>query len=82
VKLLGYKRPDGKVGVRNHVIILPSVTCSSEVANTIARKVKGTISIPHPHGCAQLPFDAEQTSRTLIGARTLMALSAGLKRGC
>jgi len=67
VKLLGYKRPDGKVGVRNHVIILPSVTCSSEVANTIARKVKGTISIPHPHGCAQLPFDAEQTSRTLIG---------------
>ena len=67
MKLLGYKRPDGKVGVRNHVIILPSVTCSSEVANAIARKVKGTISIPHPHGCAQLPFDAEQTSRTLIG---------------
>lgn len=67
MKLLGYRRPDGKVGVRNHVIILPSVACSSEVANTIARKVKGAISIPHPHGCAQLPFDAEQTSRTLIG---------------
>ncbi len=67
MNFLGYRRPDGKVGVRNHVIILPSVACSSEVANTIARKVKGVISIPHPHGCAQLPFDAEQTSRTLIG---------------
>ena len=67
MKLLGYRRPDGKVGVRNHVIILPSVACSSEVGNAIARKVKDVISIFHPHGCAQLPFDAEQTSRTLIG---------------
>ncbi len=67
MNFLGFKRPDGKVGVRNHVIILPSVACSSEVCNTIARKVKGPISIPHPHGCAQLAFDAEQTSRTLIG---------------
>jgi len=64
---LGYKRPDGKVGVRNHVVILPSVACSSEVCNAIARKVKGTLSIPHQHGCAQLTFDAEQTARTLIG---------------
>jgi len=66
-KFLGYKRPDGKVGVRNHVVILPSVACSNEVCNAIARKVKGTISIPHQHGCAQLGFDAEQTARTLIG---------------
>ncbi len=67
MNFLGYKRPDGKVGVRNHVIILPSVVCSSEVCNAIARNVKGTISIPHPHGCAQLAFDAEQTEKTLIG---------------
>ena len=67
MNFLGYKRPDGKVGVRNHVVILPSVACSNEVCNAIARKVKGTISIPHQHGCAQLAFDAEQTARTLIG---------------
>ena len=67
MNFFGYKRPDGKVGVRNHVVILPSVACSSEVCNAIARKVKGTISIPHQHGCAQLAFDAEQTARTLIG---------------
>jgi len=67
MKFFGYKRPDGKVGVRNHVIILPSVVCASEVCNAIALNVKGTISILHPHGCAQLAFDAEQTARTLIG---------------
>lgn len=67
MKFLGFKRPDGKVGVRNHVIILPSVVCSSEVCDAIAKKVKGVISIPHPHGCAQLTHDAEQTARTLIG---------------
>ncbi|RPJ05350.1 MAG: altronate dehydratase [Deltaproteobacteria bacterium] len=63
----GYKRPDGRAGVRNHVIILPSVACSVEVGNAIARKVEGVIAISHPHGCAQLSFDAEQTERTLVG---------------
>ena len=67
MNFLGYKRPDGKIGVRNHVVIIPSVACANEVCNAIARKVKGTISIPHQHGCAQLTFDAEQTARTLIG---------------
>lgn len=67
MKFLGFKQPDGKIGVRNHVIILPSVVCSSEVCDAIAKKVKGVISIPHPHGCAQLTHDAEQTARTLIG---------------
>jgi len=67
MNFLGFKRADGKVGVRNHVVILPSVACANEVCNAIARKVAGTISIPHQHGCAQLAFDAEQTARTLAG---------------
>jgi len=67
MNFLGYKRPDGKVGVRNHVVILPSVVCASEVCGAIARNVKGTVAISHPHGCAELPFDAEQTARTLVG---------------
>jgi altronate dehydratase large subunit len=48
-------------------MILPSVACSVEVGNAIAQKVKGVIAISHPHGCAELPFDAEQTLRTLAG---------------
>ena len=67
MKFNGYRRPDGRIGIRNHVIILPSVACSVEVGNAIARKVKGVIAISHPHGCAELPFDAEQTLRTLAG---------------
>jgi len=67
VKFNGYRRPDGRIGIRNHVIILPSVACSVEVGNAIAQKVKGVIAISHPHGCAELPFDAEQTLRTLAG---------------
>ncbi|MBM4307490.1 MAG: altronate dehydratase [Deltaproteobacteria bacterium] len=67
MNFLGYKRLDGKVGVRNHVLIIPSVACANEICNAIALKMKGTVSIPHQHGCAQLAFDAEQTARTLIG---------------
>jgi altronate dehydratase large subunit len=67
LNFFGFKRPDGKVGVRNHVVILPTVACSSEVCNTIAQRVKGVVSLPHPHGCGQLAHDAEQTARTLIG---------------
>lgn len=67
VNFYGYRRPDGRVGIRNHVIILPSVACSVEVGNAIARKVKGVVAISHPHGCAELPFDAEQTLRTVVG---------------
>ena len=67
MKFLGIKRPDGKVGVRNQVVVLPSVVCASEVCNAIAQKVKGVISIPHTHGCTQLAHDAQQTARTLIG---------------
>ena len=63
----GYRQPDGRIGIRNQVIILPSVACSVEVGNAIARKVKGIIAISRPHGSAELPFDAEQTLRTLAG---------------
>ena len=67
MKFNGYRRPDGRIGIRNQVMILPSVACSVEVGNAIAQKVKGVIAISHPHGCAELPFDAEQTLRTLAG---------------
>jgi len=63
----GYMRRDGRVGVRNHVLILPSVACSAQVALNIASRVPGTVAIYHQHGCAQVGEDAEQTFRTLAG---------------
>lgn len=50
----GYRRPDGKVGIRNHVLILPSVVCANRVARGIAQAVSGAIwvgnigmAVPH-----------------------------------
>ena len=67
MKFLGYKRPDGSVGVRNHLLILPSTGCASTIANKIASQVDGAVVAFHNQGCAQLGEDKEQTYRTLVG---------------
>ena len=63
----GYSRPDGAVGVRNHIVVLPTVACSAHVASEIARRVPPSVAIPHQHGCAQIGEDAAMTFRTLAG---------------
>ena len=63
----GYRRPDGTIGIRNHVLILPTTVCASETASRISSLVKGTISVNHQHGCAQIGQDLERTFRTLAG---------------
>lgn len=62
----GYIRNDGQVGFRNHVLILPSVLCSSKVAEKVAQSVPGCAVARHNQGCAQLGEDFNQTRRTLI----------------
>jgi altronate dehydratase large subunit len=62
----GVERDDGSVGVRDHVLVLPTVICSHVVADRIAERVEGAVSTPHDHGCAQLGADDEQTRRTLL----------------
>lgn len=66
-KFLGYRRKDGKVGVRNHVLILPTITCATQTAQRITDLVHGTVSFVHQHGCAQVGIDYEQTFRTYVG---------------
>jgi Altronate dehydratase len=63
----GYRRPDGRVGVRNHVLILPTITCAAQAAHQITQLVAGTVSFIHQHGCAQVGVDYEQTFRTYAG---------------
>ena len=63
----GYERPDGKVGVRNYVLLLPTVVCSAHVTSSIERLVRGTVHIPNQYGCAQAGEDLEITFRTLVG---------------
>ncbi|MFD9625399.1 UxaA family hydrolase [Peribacillus muralis] len=66
-EFLGYRRPDGKVGVRNHVLILPTITCATQTAQRITELVQGTVTFIHQHGCAQVGVDYEQTFRTYVG---------------
>ncbi len=66
MKWYGYRRPDGSVGSRNYVAIIPSVTCANDVANAIAHEVQGTVVYLHHQGCCQLPPDLDRVTETLI----------------
>ncbi len=55
------------MGLRNHLLVLPTVACSCHVAGKIAEGVPGAVAISHQHGCAQIGEDAQVTFRTLAG---------------
>ncbi len=63
----GYRRPDGRVGIRNHVLILPCSLCASETARFIASQVPGSVYIPNQGGCALSKADLDITIRVLSG---------------
>ncbi len=62
---MGYERPDGSIGIRNHVAILPSVACVNGVAGMISRAVPEAISLCHGHGCGRGGEEAKRHARTL-----------------
>ncbi len=64
---LGYRRENGRVGVRNHVIILPLDDLSNAACEAVAHNIKGTMAIPHPYGRLQFGADLDLHFRTLIG---------------
>src|SRR5438094_10510416 len=66
-KFHGYRRDNGRVGVRNHVIILPVDDISNAAAEAVANNIKGTLAIPHPYGRLQFGADLDLHFRTLIG---------------
>ena len=65
---LGYRRENGRVGVRNHVIILPLDDLSNAAAEAVAHNIKGVLAIQHPYGRLQFGADLDLHFRTLIGA--------------
>jgi (2R)-sulfolactate sulfo-lyase subunit beta len=66
-KFWGFRRENGRVGVRNHVIILPVDDLSNAAAEAVAHNIKGTLAIPHPYGRLQFGADLDLHFRTLIG---------------
>jgi altronate dehydratase large subunit len=67
IKFWGYRRSNGQVGVRNHVLILPTITCATQTAQRVTELVQGTVSFIHPHGCGQIGSDFDQTFKTYVG---------------
>jgi (2R)-sulfolactate sulfo-lyase subunit beta len=68
MSLTGYRRPDGRVGVRNHLAIIPVDDLSNAVCENVAAVVPGTLALPHHYGRLQYGEDLELTFRTLIGS--------------
>lgn len=78
VTFMGFNRPDGKVGVRNEIWVIPTVGCVNNVATAVARQanvwlqneagegtVEEVVAFPHPYGCSQMGDDQEHTRKIL-----------------
>ena len=63
----GYRRENGRAGVRNHVVILPVDDISNAAAEMVGNNIKGTLAIPHSYGRLQFGADLELFFRTIIG---------------
>ncbi len=66
-KIMGYRRENRRVGVRNHVLILPLDDISNAACEAVANNIKGTIAIPHAYGRLQFGEDLELHFKTIIG---------------
>ncbi|MCB1511412.1 MAG: UxaA family hydrolase, partial [Hyphomicrobiaceae bacterium] len=64
---LGWRRENGRVGVRNHVVLLPLDDLSNAACEAVANNIKGTIALPHAYGRLQFGADLDLHFRTLIG---------------
>ncbi|KPV45087.1 UxaA family hydrolase [Alicyclobacillus ferrooxydans] len=65
--VMGYRRPNGAVGIRNHVVVIPVDDISNAAVEAVASKIPGTLALPHPYGRLQYGKDLELHFRTLIG---------------
>lgn len=84
MKLTGYRRANGSVGIRNYILVIPASVCASETASRIASHVEGAVSIPNQHGCCQIGADLMQTINTLknLGKNPNVAAVLVVGLGC
>src|SRR5215475_7900315 len=66
-QIWGYRRENGRVGIRNYVVILPLDDISNAACEAVAAHIRGTIALPHAYGRLQFGEDLELHFRTLIG---------------
>jgi len=66
-RLTGYRRPDGRVGIRNHVLVMSVDDLSNAVVESVAKAIPGVLALPHPYGRLQFGADLDLFFRTMIG---------------
>jgi len=66
-QVYGYRREDGRAGVRNHVVIMPVDDISNAAVEAVAHHVQGTLPLPHAYGRLQYGADLDLHFRTMIG---------------
>lgn len=82
--LNGRRRPSGAIGIRHHVLVIPSVLCAAQAAQEIAGSTAGAVAITHQHGCSQLGGDAHLTEQILsaLGTHPNVAGALVVSLGC
>ncbi|MBQ3726374.1 MAG: altronate dehydratase, partial [Selenomonadaceae bacterium] len=66
-KFYGYKRTEGRAGIRNHVLILPTCACGSETARIVASQVRGAVNIIFNTGCSDVQANTDMSQKILTG---------------
>ncbi len=67
MEFMGYQRSDGTVGIRNHVLILPTCACASESCRIVASQVQGSVNVINNSGCAEVKGNEDMTQKILTG---------------
>ncbi|MBQ2096139.1 MAG: UxaA family hydrolase [Firmicutes bacterium] len=67
MEFFGYRRPDGRTGVRNKVLILPASVCASDTARIVAGQVEGAVTFNNQNGCSQVGADQQMTVDVMAG---------------
>ena len=67
MQFMGYRREDGRVGVRNYVLILPGCACASETCRLVASEVRGTKNVIMNVGCSDVQANTDMNLRVLTG---------------
>ncbi|HHY66952.1 MAG TPA: UxaA family hydrolase, partial [Alicyclobacillus sp.] len=78
---MGYRRENGRVGIRNHVVIMPVDDISSAAVRAVAAHVQGVLAIPHAYGRLQYGADLDLHFRTIIGTLTNPNVAAAVVIG-
>src|SRR5438067_7487452 len=80
-KIMAYRRENGRVGVRNHVVILPVDDISNNCAEMVGRNIVGTLALPHAYGRLQFGEDLDLFFRTMIGTGSNANIAAAVVIG-